>query len=95
MKFFPFKKKKEIPDSKTEFTKEELQGFSESTFILSPYENACLDAFQRDHRHSEVNKGAIGGHISVDFTITSIGCIPSVRCSICGKEQNIADYSKF
>ena len=47
------------------------------------------------HRHSEVNKGAIGGHINYIFTPTGVGDACSMHCNICGVEENITDYSNW
>ena len=54
------------------------------------YEMAC--DFAERHRHREISKGAIGGHLTVSYTLTSLGTFPSIKCSICGEEENITDY---
>ncbi len=62
------------------------------TFELSDkeYEMACQ--FEKDHEHKDVNLGAIGGNISITFTITSIGELKSIKCGVCDCVQNITDY---
>lgn len=62
------------------------------TFELNDkeYEMACQ--FEKDHEHKDVNLGAIGGNISVTFTITSIGELKTVKCGVCDCVQNITDY---
>lgn len=54
------------------------------------YEMACQ--FEKDHEHKDVNLGAIGGNISVTFTITSIGELKTVKCGVCDCVQNVTDY---
>lgn len=63
------------------------------TFEFHGNEEKLYEEFCKRHIHPEVNKGAIGGNISVTFTMTSIGTFPSVHCSICGETENITDYS--
>ena len=48
-----------------------------------------LDDFKKKHRHIKVNKGSIGGHISIIFTLTSVGVIPSCKCDICCKSKTL------
>lgn len=55
------------------------------------YEAAC--EFEKEHNHPEISKGAIGGHISIRFTMTSIGNGKFIRCGICGEEKDITDYN--
>ena len=57
------------------------------------FEKAC--EFERKHQHKEVNTGAIGGHLSVKFIITSIGALASMCCGICGEEEVITDYDSL
>ena len=64
-------------------------------FKLSDKEVERARAFERVHLHQGIDKGAIGGHISYTFTPTSIACAVKVKCSICGKEENITDYSSW
>jgi len=57
------------------------------------FERAC--EFEKKHMHRDVNTGAIGGHLTVKFTITSIGLFPSIKCGICGEEEVITDYDSL
>jgi len=61
-------------------------------FKLNEKESELAEKFENEHRHPEVYKGAIGGHINFIFTPTSIGDACSIRCDICGEEENITDY---
>lgn len=61
-------------------------------FELNDKEEKLYNEFCTKHIHKDVNKGAIGGHISITFTLTSIGDGKSIKCGICGEEQNITDY---
>ena len=61
-------------------------------FKLNDKEEAAAEEFMQQHRHPEINKGAIGGHMEFIFTPTSIGDACSIRCDICGEEKNITDY---
>jgi cupin superfamily acireductone dioxygenase involved in methionine salvage len=64
-------------------------------FKLSEKENELAKKFLQEHRHPEVYKGAIGGHINFIFTPTSIGNAISIRCTICDTEENITDYNNW
>ena len=64
-------------------------------FKLNEKENECAEKFLQEHRHSDVYKGAIGGHINFVFTPTSIGDTISVECLICGAKENITDYNSW
>ena len=61
-------------------------------FKLNDKEEAAAREFMQQHRHSDVNKGTIGGHMEFIFTPTAIGDACSIRCDICGEEKNITDY---
>lgn len=65
------------------------------TFTLNDNEEKLYNEFCEKHIHKDVNVGTIGGNISVRFTVTSIGDIPTVRCGVCGEEKNITDYDKL
>ena len=60
---------------------------------LCPVEYVRYKKFQENHMHSDVNKGAIGGHISIKVTMTSLGSAKSCHCSICGQSANITEYN--
>ena len=62
-------------------------------FKLTDQEAMLAEVFELEHKHPHVNKGTIGGHISYIFTPTSIGIGISMRCSICGEEENITEYN--
>lgn len=64
-------------------------------FKLNEKEEAASKEFQEKHRHPDVNKGAIGGHIHYIFTPTGIGDACCIECGICGEKQNITDYSNW
>ena len=61
-------------------------------FKLNEKENELAEKFMQEHRHPEIYKGAIGGHLKYIFTPTSVGDACSIHCSICGEEKNITDY---
>lgn len=62
-------------------------------FKLNQKENELAEKFLQEHRHSDIYKGAIGGHMNFIFTPTSIGDACVIKCTICGKQENITDYS--
>ena len=64
-------------------------------FELNETESKKAEEFLEKHRHPEVYKGAIGGHINFIFTPTSVGDACSMHCNICGVEENITDYSHW
>ena len=64
-------------------------------FKLNEKENDLAEKFMQEHRHPEVYKGTIGGHINYIFTPTSIGDSVNIRCNICDKEENITDYDTW
>ena len=64
-------------------------------FKLNKKEEAKAREFLEKHRHSEANKGTIGGHIEYRFTPTSIADACSIHCSICGEHENITDYDSW
>lgn len=62
-------------------------------FKLNEKEVEKAKEFLKKHRHPDIYKGAIGGHINFIFTPTSIGDACSLHCSICNEEENITDYN--
>ena len=64
-------------------------------FKLNKKESEKAQLFLEKHRHPDVNKGAIGGHIDYIFTPTSIADACSIRCTICDEEENITDYESW
>lgn len=64
-------------------------------FKLNEKENELAEEFLQEHRHPEIYKGAIGGHINFIFTPTSIGDACTIRCTICDVKKNITDYNNW
>ena len=64
-------------------------------FKLKEKEAQAAEEFEKKHRHPDVGKGAIGGHINYIFTPTSIGVGVSMHCNICEVEENITDYDNW
>ena len=62
-------------------------------FKLNDNELLEAEKFIEEHRHKDVEKGAIGGHLT--FTPTSIGVAVEIQCDICGKSKNITDYASW
>ena len=60
---------------------------------LCPVEYVRYKQFQKNHMHTGVNKGAIGGSISINVTMTSLGAAKSCHCSICGQSADITEYN--
>lgn len=64
-------------------------------FKLNELENELAEEFINNHRHPEIYKGAIGGHIEYTFTPTSIGDACTIKCTICDEQKNITDYTSW
>lgn len=64
-------------------------------FELNEKETELAEQFLQKHRHSDIYKGAIGGHITYEFTPTSIGDACIIRCGICKEKENITDYDAW
>lgn len=64
-------------------------------FELNEKETEAANNFLKKHRHPDVYKGAIGGHIAYSFIPTSIGDAIDICCSICGEQENITDYDSW
>ena len=62
-------------------------------FELNEIESERAKEFLEKHRHPEIYKGAIGGHINFIFTPTSINDACTIHCSICDEKENITDYN--
>ena len=60
-------------------------------FKLTPVETARYKMFRANHKHSDVEKGAIGGGISIEFMPTGIGNVVTCRCGICGQVADITN----
>ena len=62
-------------------------------FELSKEESERADAFEKKHVEcARKHPTAIGGNIEYRFTPTSIGTAVSIKCFLCGEEENITDY---
>ena len=64
-------------------------------FKLNEKEEAASKEFQEKHKHPNVNKGAIGGHIHYIFIPTGVGDACCIECGICGEKENITDYDSW
>lgn len=64
-------------------------------FKLNEKETKLAKKFMQEHRHPDIYKGAIGGHLKYIFTPTSIGDACTIKCTICGTEENITDYKSW
>lgn len=64
-------------------------------FKLYGTEIKSAEEFETQHGHYDVNKGAIGGHISYIFTPTGIGTAIKLKCSVCNEEKDITDYNTW
>ena len=64
-------------------------------FKLNELESELAEEFMNNHRHPEINKGTIGGHINFIFTPTSIGDACTIKCTICDEQKNITDYTNW
>lgn len=47
------------------------------------------------HSGKEPYAGAIGGRLTFSVTPTSLGEIVSVKCGLCGVEENLTDWDEF
>lgn len=101
-----FKKKKKsnkdpfdyqcITENQVKLTEQEehsLECLNKYDMSLCPVEYERYKKFQENHMHRDVNNGVIGGHISIDVTMTSIGACKSCHCSVCGQSANITEYN--
>ena len=64
-------------------------------FKLNEKESELAEKFMQEHRHPEVYKGTIGGHIRYTFVPTAIGDGVSIHCSICDAEEDITNYDNW
>jgi hypothetical protein len=84
----------EIPeDYNMEELKKKTEDFNKYMLKFSELEVYRYREFEKEHEHKDVNKGAIGGHLEIRLTPTSLGTAKSIKCSICGCENNITDYN--
>lgn len=82
---------KDIEDK--EKNKELCDNFNKYTMRLTPLEYARYKKFAENHTHRDIYTGAIGGSLSLNLTMTSIGVGKSCECSICKKTANITEYN--
>lgn len=62
-------------------------------FKLNSKEAEKAKVFEEKHIEcARKHPTTIGGHISYTFTPTSIGNAVSIKCFLCGEEENITDY---
>lgn len=67
-------------------------------FKMTPTEIMRYNAFKTDHKKCTENINTTigdGKQPSVEFGITGIGHTVNVICPICGKKENITDYSSW
>lgn len=51
-----------------------------------------LEKIKEWDRCKNKNHGAIGGHLTYEFTITGIGVVKAVKCDHCGDRLDLTDY---
>lgn len=56
-------------------------------FKLNKKESKLAEKFMQEHRHPEIYKGTIGGHLEFIFTPTSIGDACTIKCTMCDIEK--------
>ena len=62
-------------------------------FELHGKELERANAFEKKHLAcAKKHPTTIGGNIEYRFTPTSIGNAVSIKCFLCGEEENITDY---
>ena len=61
-------------------------------FKLTPDQVKQYNAFCEKHCHKDVEKGAIGGHISIRFNQTGLGSGVTLHCGVCDETKDITDY---
>lgn len=82
---------KDIEDK--EKNKELCDNFNKYTMKLTPLEYARYKKFAENHTHRDIYTGAIGGSLSLNLTMTSVGVGKSCECSLCKKTANITEYN--
>ena len=82
---------KDIEDK--EKNKELCDNFNKYTMRLTPLEYARYKKFVENHIHRDIYTGAIGGSLSLNLTMTSVGVGKSCECSLCKKTANITEYN--
>ena len=64
-------------------------------FVLTDKEYADACNFEHGHQHKEVNKGAIGGGLTISFHPNGIGHGVTIKCDICGESKDITEYDSW
>ena len=64
-------------------------------FKLTPVETSRYKMFRANHKHNDVNKGTIGGGISIIISPNSIGHCAKCKCDICGEIADITDIDSW
>lgn len=67
--------------------------FNKYAMRLTPLEYARYKKFANNHVHKDKYAGAIGGTLSLNLVMTSIGVGKSCECSFCKKTANITEYN--
>ncbi len=65
------------------------------TFSLNDTEQERAEKFESEHKHPDVERGAISGGLQYRFTPTGLGSAVVVRCTICNEETNITDFASW
>lgn len=82
-----------IPDDK-DFL-EKYKRYTEAKTIMSPLEYARYLQFCEDHKHPDIDRGAIGGGLIISYMPTGLGDIVKVKCDLCGAEADITDINSW
>ena len=67
----------------------------DSNFSLNEKEIKNYKKWYKNHRHEDIERGAIGGGIEFRFTPTGIGNFISVYCAICQTDTSITDLNSL
>ena len=63
-------------------------------FKLNETERKLAEEFERKHlKCGKEHQTTLGGYIAYTFIPNSIGTGVTVKCLICGEEENVTDYS--
>lgn len=64
-------------------------------FKLTPVEVARYKTFMANHQHKDVEKCAIGGTMSIEFTSNGIGHTVKCKCGVCDQYADITDVDSW
>jgi len=67
---------------------------AETLFFLNGTETERYEKFKKHKCKLKGKTGAIGGELSVTFTITGVGMFPTVKCD-CGANKDLTDYHRI